>query len=120
VHDLQPGPATPRVCGVAHQRAFVASIFAGTALVLIAPSSPGAAGGGDLRHQRRGAVREQRAVSPVRGAAPPAAALAGALVIAVWAGAAAAIVLTLAWIDAPEWLVALPVRATGWVGALAF
>ena len=34
-------------------------------------------------------------------------ALAGALLIAVWAGAAAGIVLTLAWIDAPEWLIAL-------------
>jgi hypothetical protein len=35
-------------------------------------------------------------------------------------GRPAGIVLTPASIDAPERLVALPVRATGWVGALAF
>jgi hemolysin III len=46
-------------------------------------------------------------------------ALAGALLIAVWAGAAAGIVLTLAWIDAPEWLVALLYVLLGWVGAVA-
>jgi hemolysin III len=46
-------------------------------------------------------------------------ALAGALLIAVWAGAAAGIVLTLAWIDAPEWLVALLYVLLGWVGAAA-
>jgi hemolysin III len=46
-------------------------------------------------------------------------ALAGALLIAVWAGAAAGIVLTLAWITAPEWLVALLYVLLGWVGAAA-
>jgi hemolysin III len=46
-------------------------------------------------------------------------ALAGALLIAVWAGAAAGVVLTLAWIDAPEWLVALLYVLLGWVGAAA-
>ena len=39
--------------------------------------------------------------------------------IAVWAGAAAGIVLTLAWIDAPERLVALLYVLLGWVGAVA-
>jgi hemolysin III len=46
-------------------------------------------------------------------------ALASALLIAVWAGAAAGIVLKLAWIDAPEWLVALLYVLLGWVGAIA-
>ncbi|HEY6595209.1 MAG TPA: hypothetical protein VI011_14115, partial [Asanoa sp.] len=46
-------------------------------------------------------------------------ALAGALVIAVWGGAAAGIVLTLAWIDAPEWLSRCLYVLLGWVGALA-
>ena len=36
----------------------------------------------------------------------------------MWAGAAAGIVLTLAWIDAPEWLVALLYVLLGWVGAV--
>jgi hemolysin III len=44
--------------------------------------------------------------------------LAGPL-IAVWAGAAAGIVLKLAWIDAPEWLVALVYVLLGWLGAAA-
>jgi hemolysin III len=38
VRDPQPGPAAPRLRGVAHQWAFVASIFTVTALVLGAPS----------------------------------------------------------------------------------
>jgi hemolysin III len=48
-------------------------------------------------------------------------ALAGALLIAVrcGAGAAAGIGLRLAWIDAPEWLVALLHVLLGWVGAAA-
>jgi hemolysin III len=46
-------------------------------------------------------------------------ALADALLIAVSAGAAAGVVLTLAWIDAPEWLVALLYVLLGWVGAIA-
>jgi predicted membrane channel-forming protein YqfA (hemolysin III family) len=86
----------------------VASIFTGTALVLSAPSararlaaaiyavSVAALFASSARYHR---VRRRSA--------------AAALVIAVWAGAAAGIVHTLAWIDAPEWLVALPVRATG-------
>ena len=44
-------------------------------------------------------------------------ALAGALLIAVWAGAAAGIVLKLAWIDAPESLVALVYVLRGGVTA---
>jgi hemolysin III len=46
-------------------------------------------------------------------------ALADALLIAVWAGAAAGIVLRLAWIDAPESLVALLYVLLGWLGAAA-
>jgi hemolysin III len=38
----------------------------------------------------------------------------------VWAGAASGIVLTLAWIDAPDWLIALLYVLLGWVGAVAF
>jgi hemolysin III len=47
-------------------------------------------------------------------------AIADAILITVWVGAAAGLVLNLAWIDAPKWLVALVFVALGWVGVLAF
>jgi hemolysin III len=46
-------------------------------------------------------------------------AVADAVLITVWAGAAAGLVLNLAWIDAPKWLVAGVFVALGWVGVLA-
>jgi hemolysin III len=45
--------------------------------------------------------------------------IAEAVLITVWAGAAAGLVLNLAWIDAPKWLVACVFVALGWVGVLA-
>jgi len=45
--------------------------------------------------------------------------LAGAILIVVWAGAAAGLVLNLAWVDAPKWLTALIFIALGWVGVVA-
>ena len=47
-------------------------------------------------------------------------AVADAVLITVWAGAAGGLVLNLAWIDAPKWLVALVFVALGWVGVIAF
>ena len=41
--------------------------------------------------------------------------LATAILVAVWAGALGGVVLKLAWIDAPEWLVALVYVLLGWV-----
>jgi hemolysin III len=133
VRDPQPGPATPRLRGVAHQWAFVASIFTGAALVFSAPSSRARLAAAiyavsvvalfassALYHRVRwrspAARRWMRRLDHsmifvvIAGTYTPFAlvalrgALAGALLIAVWAGAAA---LTLGWIDAPEWLVAL-------------
>jgi hemolysin III len=46
--------------------------------------------------------------------------VADAVLITVWAGAAAGLVLNLAWIDAPKWLVAVVFVALGWVGVVAF
>jgi hemolysin III len=46
--------------------------------------------------------------------------LATAILVAVWAGAGAGIVLKLAWIDAPKWLVAVIYVALGWVVVAAF
>ena len=46
--------------------------------------------------------------------------VADAVLITVWVGAAAGLVLNLAWIDAPKWLVAVVFVALGWVGVIAF
>jgi hemolysin III len=46
--------------------------------------------------------------------------VADAILITVWAGAAAGLVLNLAWISAPKWLVAGVFVALGWVGVVAF
>ena len=45
--------------------------------------------------------------------------IANVVLIVVWAGAAAGLVLNLAWIDAPTWLTALVFLALGWVGVAA-
>jgi hemolysin III len=45
--------------------------------------------------------------------------LADAILIVVWAGAGAGLVLNLLWVDAPTWLTALVFIALGWVGAVA-
>jgi hemolysin III len=45
--------------------------------------------------------------------------LADAILIVVWAGAAAGLVLNLAWVDAPTWLTAAVFIALGWVGVAA-
>jgi hemolysin III len=45
--------------------------------------------------------------------------LADAILIVVWAGAAAGLVLNLVWVDAPTWLTALVFIALGWVGVVA-
>ncbi len=45
--------------------------------------------------------------------------LADVILIVVWAGAAAGLVLNLAWIDAPTWVTAAVFVALGWVGVAA-
>ena len=45
--------------------------------------------------------------------------LADAILVVVWAGAAAGLVLNLFWVDAPTWLTALVFVALGWVGVVA-
>jgi hemolysin III len=45
--------------------------------------------------------------------------IADVILIVVWVGAAAGLVLNLAWIDAPKWLAALVFVALGWVGIVA-
>ena len=45
--------------------------------------------------------------------------LATAILVTVWVGAAAGIVMTMVWIDAPKWLVAIVYVALGWVAVAA-
>ena len=45
--------------------------------------------------------------------------VADVILIVVWVGAAAGLVLNLAWVDAPKWLTALVFIALGWVGVVA-
>ena len=45
--------------------------------------------------------------------------IAEVILIVVWVGAAAGLVLNLAWVDAPKWLTALVFIALGWVGVVA-
>ena len=47
-------------------------------------------------------------------------ALATAILVAVWGGAIAGIVLNLVWLDAPKWLTAVVYVALGWVAVIAF
>jgi hemolysin III len=46
--------------------------------------------------------------------------LATAILIAVWAGAGAGIIMSLVWPDAPKWLLAIVYVALGWVAIAAF
>jgi hemolysin III len=43
-----------------------------------------------------------------------------ALLIAVWAGAAAGIVVELIWVDAPKWVTTIVYLSVGWIGVLGF
>ena len=45
--------------------------------------------------------------------------IAEVILIVVWAGAAAGLLLNLVWVDAPKWLTALVFIALGWVGVVA-
>ena len=46
-------------------------------------------------------------------------ALADAILVVVWSGAAAGLVLNLLWVDAPTWITTLVFVALGWVGVAA-
>ena len=46
--------------------------------------------------------------------------LATAILVSVWAGAAAGVLMKLVWIDAPKWLVAATYVILGWVAVAAF
>jgi hemolysin III len=139
----------PRLRGVSHQWAFFVSVLTGLALVAAAPSgeprlaaaiyaaSVAALFGTSALYHRvtwasAAARRWMRRLDHsmifvlIAGTYTPFAllaldgALATAILVAVWTGAAAGIAMKLAWIDAPKWVVALTYVALGWVVVAAF
>jgi hemolysin III len=141
--------AKPRLRGVSHQWAFFVSVVLGTVLVLAAPggeakvasaiyafSVAGLFGASALYHRidwvslsaRRWMRRLDHSMIFVliAGTYTPFAllvlhgTLATVILIVIWTGAAAGIVLKLCWIDAPKWLIAVIYVALGWVAVAAF
>jgi hemolysin III len=141
--------AKPRLRGVTHEWAFFISLVAGAALIAAAPSGhariamaiyafslSGLLGTSALYHRvnwRRPEIRRwMRRLDHsmifllIAGTVTPFALLvmsgplADALLIAVWAGAAAGIVVELIWVEAPKWFSTIVYVAVGWIGALGF
>ena len=139
----------PRFRGVSHKWAFFVSLATGAALVLAAPagratlatavyaaSVAGLFGASALYHRvdwasvaaRRWMRRLDHSMIffLIAGTYTPFAllaldgTLATVILIAVWAGAGAGMVMKLVWIDAPKWLVALTYVLLGWVAVAAF
>ena len=144
-----PRAIKPRLRGVSHQWAFFISVATGVALVLAAPngrataaaavyavSVAGLFGASALYHRINwstvGARRWMRRLDHsmifllIAGTYTPFAVLAldgplaTAILVVVWVAALGGIVLKLAWIDAPKWLVALIYVGIGWVALAAF
>jgi hemolysin III len=145
---VNPPRVKPRLRGVSHQWAFFVSLALGVALVLTAPSgrAMGAAaiyavcvatlfGTSALYHRidwrSTSARRWMRRLDHsaifllIAGSYTPFAllaldgTLADVILVVVWAGALGGIVLKVAWIDAPKWLVAVIYVALGWVAVAA-
>jgi len=139
----------PRLRGVSHEWAFFVSLLAGSALVAAAPtprarlavavyavSLSALLGVSALYHRvnwRRPEIRRwMRRLDHsmifllIAGTTTPFAVLvlhgtwAKALLVAVWAGAAAGVVVELIWVEAPKWATAIVYLAVGWIGALGF
>ena len=139
----------PRLRGVTHEWAFFISLVAGAALIAAAPSGQsrvamaiyafslsGLLGTSALYHRvnwRRPEIRRwMRRLDHsmifllIAGTVTPFALLvmsgplASALLIAVWAGAIAGIVVELIWVDAPKWATTIVYLAVGWIGVLGF
>jgi hemolysin III len=139
----------PRLRGVSHQWAFFASLVAGGALVLAAPtpratiaaaiyaaSLSALLGVSALYHRVnwvRPAVRRwMRRLDHsmifllIAGTTTPFCllvlngTLAEALLIAVWAGAAAGIVVEMIWVEAPKWVSVIVYLSVGWIGAIGY
>jgi hemolysin III len=139
----------PRLRGVSHQWAFFVALAAGAGLVAAAPtgrarlatavyaaSVAGLFGASALYHRvtwtSAGARRWMRRLDHsmifvlIAGTYTPFAllvlhgTLAHVILAVVWGGALLGVVLKLAWIDAPKWLIAATYVALGWVAVAAF
>jgi len=139
----------PRLRGVSHEWAFFISLIAGAALVIAAPTPRATAaiavyagslsallGVSALYHRidwKRPEIRRwMRRLDHsmifllIAGTTTPFCVLvlqgsfAKALLIAVWAGAAAGIVVELIWVDAPKWATTIVYLSVGWIGLLGF
>jgi hemolysin III len=139
----------PRLRGVLHQWAFFVSLVAGAVLVLLAPAGRATFataiyvasvialfGVSALYHRinwvSATARRWMRRLDHtmifflIAGTYTPFAllvldgTLAAAILIAVWGGALAGVVLNLVWIDSPKWVTALVYITVGWVAIVAF
>jgi hemolysin III len=138
----------PRLRGVSHFWAFFVALAAGALLVAMAPdgratlaaaiyagSLAALFGISALYHRVDWAPATRRWMRRldhsaifllIAGTVTPFALLvlsgpfATALLIAVWAGAAAGIVVELFWVDAPKWATAIIYLSVGWIGAIGF
>jgi hemolysin III len=142
-------PVKPRLRGVLHQWAFFVSLVTGAALVIVAPAGratlataiyaitvAGLFGVSATYHRvdwaSPAARRWMRRLDHsmifllIAGTYTPFALLvldgplATAILVAVWGGALAGIVLNLVWIDAPKWVTAIVYVGLGWVAVVAF
>ena len=145
----QLAKAKPRLRGVSHEYAFFVSLFLGAGLIVLAQgfearlavaiyavSLSALFGVSALYHRvdwrRPESRRWMRRLDHtmifvlIAGTVTPFALLvmepplATALLIAVWAGAAAGTVVELIWIDAPKWVAALVYVGVGMIGAIGF
>jgi hemolysin III len=147
-HWLDPS-AKPRLRGVSHQWAFFVSIFTGAVLVLLAPNGEAMAAAGiyaasvmalfgtsalyhRINWRSLSARRWMRRLDHsmifvlIAGTYTPFAVLAldgtmaTVILIVVWSGALAGVVLQLCWVDAPRLLSAIVYIAMGWVALAAY
>ena len=147
-HWLDPS-AKPRLRGVSHQWAFFVSLATGLVLMLLAPDGEARVAAGiyslsvcalfgtsalyhRINWRSLSARRWMRRLDHsmifvlIAGTYTPFALLAldgkiaTAILIVVWSGALAGVVLQLAWVDAPRALSAVVYIAMGWVALVAF
>jgi hemolysin III len=112
----------PRLRGVSHQYAFFVSLAGGSLLVLLA-TTPRALVAAARRRMRR--LDHAMIFLLIAGTYTPVGllvlqgTLARVVLAVVWGGAAAGIVLELAWTTAPRWLGGTVYLALGWVAVVA-
>ena len=142
-----PALVKPRLRGVSHQWAFLVAVALGTTLILLAEGPRARAGASVYAAGVCGlfgvsALYHRRAWSPaaarwmrradhsmifcfIAASYTPFAllvldgTLALVLLVVVWAGAVAGVVLKLVWLDAPDWLAATLYVLLGWTAVVA-